>query len=683
MPHRRNRSDGTNDSRRKFLKASGAGAVALSLAGCSGGGGQETTQTTEDDDDDETTTTEERDTVEDTGDIPEGGTFVYGMWSNPDSANRMLASSVYSSLALNLVYEYGISLDPDTFEVRPNVYTDWTVENAGGEDSSPDVYINVRDGLTWNDGEDFGIDDVIFSYNYLIENEVGNYASIVAPIESVSEADNDWDVHMKLSNPVGVWESEQLGGVPMLPKHKWEGKDYQSYDPMAENENGPVGLGPGRLKQFEPDTAMQVVFDNEHYYETLAELDWKQEHDQLLAGGPFLDKVNFKIYGSESAATQAFFEGEIDTHYGTLKTSEIPRAQDTDGVDLVKGYDSGFSYFGFNTRRPPLDDVSFRQAMSFMFDEYFWVTRLMQDYVIKGDFAQSPGYPAVRPDRVYADEMLSHPATEAFDFRAEESAVPDVEGVREFLTNGEVIDGSEGTYVGKDYPGSLSGVSASQSESRYDYSFGEVQSEVLQSHEGADQEIRVDGQTIPEMMDGDAITIFIDPPSDQPKEAKAIQRWVNNLRDAGIPIKTQAIEFNTMSASVYNEEDFDIYPMGWGGTGPFGSSAYTFFHSDNADDLSEGNDEAFMYNSTGYGLHGGSADDLLWDARIEMDAQKRNELTAQALERIYLDMPYYLMDYADMRWPVNTEKFTGFIENLVDPAYASWTTEVNNIHLNE
>ncbi|WP_166035576.1 ABC transporter substrate-binding protein [Halorussus pelagicus] len=681
MPHRRNRSDGTNDSRRKFLKASGAGAVALSLAGCSSGGDDSNDATT-DDGGNETTEATPTESDQSAEDIERGGTLVYGMSSKPDTANMLTSSGVYAAVALNRVYEFGTELDPVDQSVQPNVFTDWSIE----EGDKPSVFFDMREGLKWNDGEDFTKEDVLFTYRYCMENEPGNYASVVEPIESIEEAsDSDWDFRIDLSQPIGYWETDTLGGLPFLPKHKWEGKDYQQYSPMEENENGPVGLGPAHLTKFDPDTSMQIVFDHDNYFETLSTLDWKQEHDQLIAGGPFLDKVNFKVYGSKTAMTNAFLQGEIDTHYGSMSTSKIEKVKNTDGMSLINGVSSGFSYLGFNGRRKPLDDVGFKQAIAFMFDEHYWVNRLKQGYVVKGDFAQTPGYARPRPDFQFAgeDEVSTHPATEAFDFRNKEAAVPDVEAVRNFLTEGKVIDGSEGTYAGKDYPGSLSGVSASQSEAKYDYSFGSVQSSVLKDYDGADKEIRVGGKTIPEVMDGEPITFFIDPPKNTPKEAKAIQRLVDNLKQLGIPVKTQALSFNTMSSRVYNEEDFDVYPMGWGGTGPFGSSAYSFFHSDNADDLSDGNDESFMYNSTGYGLSGGSADDFLSTARKELDPEKRNKTTAKALERIYLDMPYFLMHYEKMRWPVNDQKFGGFISNLVDPPYASFGSEINNIHLKE
>jgi peptide/nickel transport system substrate-binding protein len=688
MPHRRNRSDGANDSRRKFLKASGAGAVALSLAGCSGGGDQETTTTETTDD---TTTDSEPNTVTgNSDDIPQGGTLTYGMSAKPDSSNVLVASSVYSSVALFRVYQFGTALDPVSNEVKPWVFSDWTIEKS----DKPTIYFNMQKGLKWNDGEDFTKEDVLFTYRYCMENVPGQYAGTIEPMEEIKESSkSEWDFALKLNKPIGVWESETLGGLPLLPKHKWEGKDYKKYNPMKANpDNGPVGLGPGRLTKFNPDTAMQLVLDNEHYYETLSQLDWRKEHEQVIAGGPFLDKVNFKIYGSKTAMTQAFLQGEIDTHYGSMKTSKMPQVKENEGMDLINGLGSGFSYFAYNGRRKPLDDVAFKQAMGFMFDEYFWIERLLQNNAIKGDFAQTPGYPAPRPDYQYAgeDKMSTHPATNAFDFRSKEAAVPDVKGVRKFLTEGKVIDGSKGTYAGKQYPGSLSGVKASQSEAKHDYSFGPVKSSVLKNHQSADKEIRVGGKTIPEVMDGEPINILIDPPKKTPKEAKAIQRWADNLKSLGIPVKTQAVSFNTMVSKVYQQEDFDIYPMGWGGTGPFGSSAYAFFHSDNADDLSKKDHDAdkkntstTLYNSTGYGLAGGSADELLMNARTKLDPDKRDKLSAKALERIYLDQPYFVMDYEKMRWPVNTEKFAGFIDGIVDPPYASFGTELNNIHLKE
>jgi peptide/nickel transport system substrate-binding protein len=134
-----------------------------------------------------------------------------------------------------------------------------------------------------------------------------------------------------------------------------------------------------------------------------------------------------------------------------------------------------------------------------------------------------------------------------------------------------------------------------------------------------------------------------------------------------------------MSKRVFQTEEFDIYPMGWGGWNAFGLSIEAIFHSDNA-----GNDsQTTAYNSMNYGNSGGSADKLIDAAYNEFKAEKRNKKWAKALERIYLDMPYMVMDYAKYRWPMNTKKFGGYIEGIVDPGYATWTDQLNNLYLKE
>ncbi|WP_458185405.1 ABC transporter substrate-binding protein [Haladaptatus sp. NG-WS-4] len=673
MPRRRNRS-GTDDSRRNFLKASGAGAVALSLAGCSGQQDDEGTTTTGDGTG--STTTDDVSTVSASPEnIEPGGTLRYGLPEAPDSPNIMLSGSVYSAVALDPIYDYGTAPDPVTFEVKPSVFTDWELKN--GDKEKPDVYFNARKkGLEWNDGEKFKMEDVLFSYQFMLDNEPGEF-SVWNDFEKIEEASNDWDFHIKLSRQVGAWDVDILQGAPIIPKHKWEGVNYKNYDPMKKNDEGPVGTGPGKLVKYNPDTSMQVKFRRDYIENTYAlnRMQWQKDHQSLIHGGPFLDGVNFKVYGGQGPMTQAFMRGDIDTHYGSLEVSKIPQAKKQDGLGLVKGYDSGFSYYGFNCRRQPLDDVTLRQAMSFMYDDIYWVKTLKGNFVIKGDYAQSPGYRAVRPESVYDGELLTAPETEAFNFRGKEGKEPDVQAVRKFLTDGNVVSG-KGTYAGQDFPGTFSGVKASRSSSKYDYTFGSVKTKVLKDA-GADKEIRVDGSTIPEMMDGNPITIFIDPPSEQPKEAKAIDQWAKNLMQVGIPVRTEPVAFNTMTGKVYQTEEFDIYPMGWGGTSPYGSSIHSFFHSENSGD----DHEKFAYNSTGYGVSGGSADKLISDAYGETDPKKRNKKWAKAIEKVYLDMPYMLRDYEKYRWPVNTSKFDGFVDNIVDPGFQNWDIEYGNVFL--
>jgi len=662
--------------RRRFLKTTGAGAVAVSVAGCQGDGGDTETDGDGDggtpEDDATETPTETATTIAAGEEVPRGGIMTIGS-SQPKGVNPLAVSSSYSWALMDYVYTYGTALDPFEFQVHPSAYTDWTVENV--ESGKPDVYFDVRDGMTFNDGEDMTVEDVVWTYNYLMEQKPGRYLSTVKPIETVEKASgNDWDVHMKLTKPVGTYEVNQLS-LPLLPKHIWSDiDDYQKYQPGQQIGDGrPVGGGPGRITKYDQDTSAEIEFRDDY---NLNDLEWIEEHDKLRAGGPFLDGLRFKFYTSENSKIQAVLEGNLDATFEGVPSGQIEKARNKDFLELVPGTDSGYGYFGYNLRRKPFDDLPFRQALSFLWDDVYYIRRLNKNLAIEGDFVIPPGFSSVRPDVRNGVEDWEHPGSQAFHFRQSGPGVPNIQGIRKFLSDGQVITGEGGTYVGQDYPGSFTGVTASQSEPRYDYSFGPVESSVLQSAD-TEKELRVDGETITSIL-GRPIKYIMYPPQLVPTLTEMDKEWSKQMRNLGIPVKTEVLSFNALLDTVYAQEDFDLWHMGWTNTSPFGiSSLYNIFHSDNADDHSEGNSETQLNNATGYGLFDyAGADDLISNARQTMETEARNDKTARATEKIYLDQNYMVMSYGRSRWPVDKTKWAGFLRGIPDPGSSYFSTQI-------
>lgn len=676
-------SDSQNGSnRRRFLKGTGAAAVSLGLAGCSEGG--DDTPSGKDTPTPDRTPT---DNTVDESNITRGGNFRIGMDQAPDGINVLNTNSAYSSLFLDLIHEYGTSVDPVTSSVRPNVFSEWKVEELDetGEDDKPNVLvrIKVRDGLTFNDGSELSVSDVVFSYNYIMEQEPGAYVSYIDPITEVVESDSsDWDVEMTLSQPLGTYDSVQLGYIPIISESEWSGiDDYQSYEPNPENDGEMLGLGPGVLTRYEPDTSIEVSFAERKGEYTLASLDWRSEVNGIISGGPFVDAVRIFVYGSENALNQAFLNGDIDTMYDSITSSRISDVEDAKGKRLVDGYDTGYGHFSFNLRNAPFDDITFRQTLGFAFDEIYYTERLQQGYAQAGDFVMPPGYTQVRPETETDTKILDAPASQAFSFRQSEPGVVDVEAIRSFLTEGKAISGESGTFAGFDYPGSHTGATASQTESKYDYTFGPVESDALADAD-TDKEIRVDGKTLTELRDGEPLVFYINPADSTPKTAKMMENFIGTLHQIGIPVTREVNTFNTMLTRVYVEEDFDLFPMGWVNLSPFAvSTLYGLFHSSQADDHSEGNSENSLNNPMGYGLFDdASADDLIEQARTELDADKRNALARKAVEKVYLDFPTMVTSYDITKWPVNHADWKGFLGNIPGPGTTYLSYQFLQVH---
>lgn len=686
-------SDSQADTdRRRFLKGTGVAAVSAGLAGCSGGDGTETDEETP-----TPTPTDDQTPTEASGsDINEGGVFRFGMTQPVDSMNLLATNTAYAALVHDLIWEYGTAVDPVEFGIRPNVFTEWTAEELDetGEDDNPNVMVrfNVRDGLTFNDGSELSVSDVVFSYRFVTEANPGAFATAVSPIilDSIQESDSeDWDVEFEMEQAIGTYASTQLGGIPILPESQWGDVDpgeFQQFNPMETDFGGPIGLGPGVVTRYEPDTATEISFAEREGEYTLSELDWREEVNGIIPGGPFVDAVRFLIYGSASAQDQALLNDEIDTVYSGVQASQTEAVEDSETLEFVQGFDTGYGHYSFNLRSTPFDDITFRQVFGFAFDDTLWNRRLNQGNTQEGDFIMPPGYTAVRPESSAEDaQVLTDPRSQAFTFRQNNPGVPDVEGIRSFLENGEAITGEGGTYLGQEYPGTFTDVTANQTSSKYDYTFGEPQSDVIASNPNADAEIRVDGETITSLNDGEPLTMYVYPAENAPQTANMVENYIDALQQIGIPVTREVQSFNTMIDSVYAQEDFDVFPMGWVNLSPFATATlYGLFHSDNADDRSEGNNDALLNNPMGYGLFDDAgADDLIDAARSELEAETRNQLARQAVEQIYLDFPTMVESYDVIQWPVNTSRWKGLVGNIPGPGTTYIGTQFKQVNLRE
>jgi len=142
----------------------------------------------------------------------------------------------------------------------------------------------------------------------------------------------------------------------------------------------PNGTGPFKLRQWDENSRF-VLERNELYYGKLAE-------------------VGFVVFHLWSGVPMNMYEtGEIDVTGVSL--SYIDRVTDKAGSfyhELVIVPELSFDYIGFNTTKPPFDDVNIRRAFSQGIDKEKLVSLVFRDMAQSADGILPPGMPGFNED---------------------------------------------------------------------------------------------------------------------------------------------------------------------------------------------------------------------------------------------------------------------------------------------
>jgi peptide/nickel transport system substrate-binding protein len=164
--------------------------------------------------------------------------------------------------------------------------------------------VYLTQGVKWNDGYAFTADDVVFTYNMLLQNapRLGGSAAVAADVDSVTKIDNyTVRINLKAANPrfhlnrdtfpaVRVW-----GGLTIVPKHIWEGKDPLTFS----NYPNPVGTGPYKLVSAAQTAA---IFERRD--------DWWATEKYGIRPAP--KYVVFETLGTEETLAAALASNDVD-----------------------------------------------------------------------------------------------------------------------------------------------------------------------------------------------------------------------------------------------------------------------------------------------------------------------------------------------------------------------------------
>ena len=222
--------------------------------------------------------------------------------------------------------------------------------------------ITLREGVKWHDGEDFTVEDVIFSYNFLIE---AGRANNLAAIESM-EANGDYGLTIHLSSPQPFFLNEGLAGTYIMPEHIW--RDQTPVSGELSQFQGMIGTGAYMLVEVEPGQYYRFEA-NPNYYR----------------GEPVVPEILAKIVKDRTQQFNQLRSGEADAVLSSVPPAFVAELESNPDIEIAKGSDFFNYVFYTNGSREPFDDPAVRQAIAKAID-----TKTLVDVVLLGQGVELP-----------------------------------------------------------------------------------------------------------------------------------------------------------------------------------------------------------------------------------------------------------------------------------------------------
>lgn len=293
-------------------------------------------------------------------DAPKGGSLAMAAIGSFDSLNPYILKG-------NAAVGVGLVFETLTTQSNDEAFSEYGLlaQSIEVPDDRSWVAFTLRPEARWQDGQPVTVDDVVFSFDILKAKGAPFYRAYYA---NVVKAQQDGERRVKFTFD-GTNNRELpliLGQMPVLPKHYWEGREFD-----RSTLEPPLGSGPYRVKSV--DAGRSIVLERVP--------DYWGANIPVNKGRNNFDLIRYDYYRDPNVALEAFKAGQADLR---VEGSSRFWATGYDGPALQKGLivkleiptegGTGMQAFVFNTRRAKFADPLVRRAIGYAFD-FEWTNK--------------------------------------------------------------------------------------------------------------------------------------------------------------------------------------------------------------------------------------------------------------------------------------------------------------------
>ena len=227
------------------------------------------------------------------------------------------------------------------------------------------VAFTLRPEARFSDGQPVTAEDVAWTWRTLMDKGRPSFRVQFADVKDVV-VEGPLRVRFNFATDQNRDLPLMVGGLPVLPKHFFEGRDFAS--PLTEP---PVGSGPYKITSFEPGRSVTYTRDP----------NWWAAKLPTAVGTNNFDRVRVEYFRDSTVAMEAFKAGRVDVRNENISKNwavayDFPAVQN--GLVLKKAFDNqlptGIQGYALNTRRPMFADRRVRQAIALAFD-FEWTNK--------------------------------------------------------------------------------------------------------------------------------------------------------------------------------------------------------------------------------------------------------------------------------------------------------------------
>jgi len=306
-------------------------------------------------------------------DAPKGGNIVLGAFGSFDSLNPYILKGDWAR-SIGLITDSLMTGSGDELSSAYGLIAE-SVEYPADKSW---IIFNLRPEARYHDGEPITAEDFVYSFDTIREHGRPFLKSFYKDVES-AEALSEHRLRFNFLTVDNMKPLLIVAGMAPLPRHYWAERDISK-----TTLEPPLGSGAYRITQVTPGRSITYTRVKDYWAADLP----------VNRGFNNFDTIRHDYFRDLTAMFEAFKAGEIDFRQENRAKNwatayDFNAAKDGRVVRRVVPSETprGLQGYFFNTRRPQLQDVRVREAVSLLFD--FETT---QRLLLYGFYTRSKSY---------------------------------------------------------------------------------------------------------------------------------------------------------------------------------------------------------------------------------------------------------------------------------------------------